>query len=395
MLHLEKKEDCCGCTACANICPVECISMQQDEEGFLYPQINKEKCIDCHRCEIVCPIKNNNNYAKKVDAICARASDIDIVRHSTSGGFFTPIAQFVLEKNGIVIGAAYTPDKKIEHVFVKSENKEDLSKLRGSKYVQSYLNNIFSEVKKELENDVLVCFSGTPCQIAGLRNFLNKEYESLITIDVVCHGTPSPKLWKKYVDYQEQKYNSEIKSVSFRKKTYGYHSGTMELLFENGKKYNGSARVDYLLKSFFKEISSRPSCYKCGFKTDKHSSDFTIFDSWSATELVQGLKDDDLGYTNVFINSEKGRKIFDIIKDKYEWYSIDLEKAILLDGKMVRASAKPHPKRNEFYRDLDNEELVEHIKKYIPISKKDYLIERSKKVLFKTKLIYIIKKIFK
>lgn len=395
MLEFGKKENCCGCTACTNVCPTGCITMQPDEEGFLYPYFDKGKCIECKKCEAVCPIRNNQINTKTIDAICARAEDLNIVKDSTSGGFFTPIAQYVLEKKGIVIGAAYTDSKKIEHFFVKSENEGDLSKLRGSKYVQSYLNNTFVEVKKELEVGTIVCFSGTPCQVSGLLNYLDKGYNNLITIDVVCHGTPSPKLWKKYVDYQEQKYNSRIKSVSFRKKTYGYHSGTMELVFENGKKYSGSARVDYMLKSFFCEISSRPSCYECSFKTDKHLSDFTIFDSWTASKLVPGLKDDDLGYTNVFINSDKGRKLFDEIKDKYEWYPIDAEQAIQLDGKMVRNSAKPHPKRDEYYINLDQEELDEHIRRFIPVSKIDYLLERSKTFLYRIKLLQMIKKIKK
>ncbi|HAH17913.1 MAG TPA: hypothetical protein DCL29_02705 [Eubacterium sp.] len=395
MYFLETKKECCGCTACFNICPTNCISMQPDDEGFLYPHIDKGNCIECHKCESVCPIQNKHNNSQKVDAICARSSSIDIVKNSTSGGFFTPLAQYVLAQNGKVVGATYSDNKKIEHIVVCNNNKNDISKLRGSKYVQSDLKNTFSEVKQELESGVLVCFSGTPCQIEGLLNYLEKDYDSLITVDVICHGTPSPKLWKKYVDYQEKKYKSTIKSVSFRKKTYGYHSGTMELAFENGHKYNGSARVDYMLKSFFREISSRPSCYECNFKTDTHPSDFTIFDSWHASELVPGLKDDDMGYTNVFINTDKGRKIFSNIEEHYEFYPIDIEQAIKLDGKMVRNSAIPHQKRKEYYVDLDNEELDVHIQRFIPISKKDYLVERSKTFLYRTKLLYLLKKIKK
>lgn len=395
MLHFSKKENCCGCTACESICPIGCIAMQPDEEGFVYPNIDKNKCIDCHRCEKVCPIKNNQDNIKQVDAICARASDIGIVKDSTSGGFFTPLAHHILEQKGKVVGAAYYYDKKIEHIIVCDSNREDISRLRGSKYVQSDLKNIFTEVKKELDFGKLICFSGTPCQISGLLNYLDKDYENLITVDVICHGTPSPKLWKKYVNYQENKYKSNIMSVSFRKKTYGYHSGTMELVFENGRKYKGSARVDYMLKSFFGEISSRPSCYECGFKTDTHRSDFTIFDSWHASELVPGLKDDDMGYTNVFINTDKGREVFSAIKKYYEYYTIDKELAIRLDGKMVRNSAIPHQRRNEYYVDLDKEDLDKHIQRFIPISKKDYLVEKSKTILYKTKLLYLFKRIKK
>lgn len=395
MLVLDKKEECCGCTACVNICPVGCISMQPDEEGFLYPNIDKEKCIECQKCETVCPIKNKKNNTKEVEAICARAKDLKIVKDSTSGGFFTPIAQDVLDNNGIVVGAICNDDNKIEHIIVNSNNKEDLSKLRGSKYVQSDLKDLFAIVRSELKIGTKVCFTGTPCQVSGLLNYLEKEYENLITIDMICKGVPSPKLWKKYVEYQEKKYNSKIKQVSFRKKTYGYHSGTMELAFENGKKYRGSGRVDYHLKSFYKDICSRPSCYDCSFKSDKHPSDYTIFESWHASTVVPGLKDDDLGYTSVFINSARGRNLFSEIKDKYEWYPIDKEQAIELDGIMVRNNSKPHPKRNEFYKDLDKESLDKHVARFIPITKKDYLVEKSKTILYKTKLLYIFKRIKK
>lgn len=395
MLILDKKEECCGCTACVNICPVGCISMQPDEEGFLYPNIDKEKCIECQKCETVCPIKNKKNNTKEVEAICARAKDLKIVKDSTSGGFFTPIAQDVLDNNGIVVGAICNDDNKIEHIIVNSNNKEDLSKLRGSKYVQSDLKDLFAIVRSELKIGTKVCFTGTPCQVSGLLNYLEKEYENLITIDMICKGVPSPKLWKKYVEYQEKKYNSKIKQVSFRKKTYGYHSGTMELAFENGKRYRGSGRVDYHLKSFYKDICSRPSCYDCSFKSDKHPSDYTIFESWHASTVVPGLKDDDLGYTSVFINSARGRNLFSEIKDKYEWYPIDKEQAIELDGIMVRNNSKPHPKRNEFYKDLDKESLDKHVARFIPITKKDYLVEKSKTILYKTKLLHIFKRIKK
>lgn len=394
MLLFEKKEECCGCTACVNSCPVGCISMKEDEEGFLYPHIDKDKCINCHKCEDVCPMSNNHSATKDIDVFCARSKSLDIVKNSTSGGFFTPIAQYVLTKRGKVIGAAFS-NKKIEHIFVGENNKDDISKLRGSKYVQSNLNGIFPQVKKELEDGVWICFSGTPCQISGLLNYLGKDYDNLITVDLICHGTPSPKLFKKYIDYQEKKYNSTVERVNFRKKTYGYHSGTMELVFENGKKYNGGAHVDFMMKCFLKEISSRPACYACRFKNDKHRSDFTIFDSYHAAELVEGLKDDDQGYTNVFINTEKGREVFSKIKDQYEYYSIDKEKTIRLDGYRVWNSAVPHKKRKEFFGDLDNEELDRIIQKYIPISKKDYLLEKVKPILYKTKLLNTFKRIKK
>jgi hypothetical protein len=215
-----------------------------------------------------------------------------------------------------------------------------------------------------------------------LKSFLGKEYDNLVTVDVVCHGTPSPKMWEKYLNLQKSKYHSEIESVAFRYKTYGYHSSTMRIAFKNGKSYFGSARVDLMLKSFFEGLSSRPSCYKCHFKTLERCSDFTIYDCWNAEKLVNNLIDDDKGFTNLIVQSSKGEKILEEIKDKYELYSVDLKKAADLDGVMIWNSAQPHPRRNEFYHGIDEELLDNHVQKFAPIKVKDYLIEYSKKYLY-------------
>lgn len=246
---------------------------------------------------------------------------------------------------------------------------------RGSKYVQSDLKDCFTEIKKHIEKKTVVCFIGTPCQVYGLKSFLGKEYDNLVTVDVVCHGTPSPKMWEKYLNLQKSKYHSEIESVAFRYKTYGYHSSTMRIAFKNGKSYFGSARVDLMLKSFFEGLSSRPSCYKCHFKTLERCSDFTIYDCWNAEKLVNNLIDDDKGFTNLIVQSSKGEKILEEIKDKYELYSVDLKKAADLDGVMIWNSAQPHPRRNEFYHGIDEELLDNHVQKFAPIKVKDYLIE--------------------
>lgn len=246
-----------------------------------------------------------------------------------------------------------------------------------------------------MEQNKMVCFIGTTCQVSGLKSFLRKDYEELITVDLVCHGVPSPKLWSKYLDYQKNKYHSEIREISFRNKTYGYHSGTMKIRFSNGKTYFGSARVDYRLKSFFREIASRPSCYQCRFKMINRCSDYTIYDCWHATQLVENLRDDDRGYTNVIVQSEKGQKILNQIQDRYELYPADTEKAVEFDGIMVKKSAIPHSKRQEFYKGIDGRTLPEQIQQFIPITWKDQLIEKSKVVLYKTGVYQSIRSIFR
>ena len=261
--------------------------------------------------------------------------------------------------------------------------------------MQSNLDDCLLKIKRYLEQGRMVCFVGTTCQVNGLKAFLRKDYKQLITVDLVCHGTPSPKLWDKYLNYQKSKYHSEIQEISFRNKTYGYHSGTMKIRFKNGKTYYGSARVDYMLKSFFKEISSKPICYQCPFKTLERCSDFTIYDCWHAAELVPGLKDDDRGYTNVIVRSEQGQKILKKISDGYEMYRADTKKAIELDGVMILNSAIPHERRSEFYVGMDNRTMQEQIQKFIPVKKTDILIERGKIIFYRLGVYWIAKKILK
>lgn len=389
MISITEKKNCCGCTACSSICPKKAIEMVEDEEGFLYPQVDKEKCVNCGLCDKVCPVLNKKQSEIEPKAYAMRTKDMDVLRRSTSGGFFTPLAKYVLDKNGVVFGVGY--DEQLKVIHKETRNIDGVAEMIGSKYVQSYLGESFSIVKKYLDNDVLVLFSGTPCQVAGLKNFLMKDYENLITMDLICHGTPSPKLWRKYIEYQERKYKSKVREAYFRNKTYGYHSGTMKLVFENGKKYYGSARVDFMLKSFFKEISSRPACYECSFKTKRHCSDFTVFDCWHISQVVPEIKDDDKGYTNVFVNSNKAEEILRNIKETIDIYSVDMDEIIKLDGPMVENCKKPHINRKEFYKNIDTMEICKLVNLYIPISRMDYVIERSKFIFYKIGIINVIR----
>lgn len=384
MINIKEKVKCCGCTACYNICPKQAIKMEADEEGFLYPKVNKEKCIECGLCNKVCPIEIKQKTIEKVQgAFVMRSKDYEVLMNSTSGGFITPLIDYVLSKDGIICAASYDDNFKVVHTIIKEKDEAAIKKIRGSKYVQSYLGDVFSKIKDYLNKKQLVCFVGTTCQVNGLKAYLQKDYEQLITVDLVCHGSPSPKLWEKYLNYQKEKYHSDIKEIIFRNKTYGYHSGTMKICFSNGKTYFGSARVDYMLKSFFKEIASRPICFHCPFKTLERCSDFTIYDCWHAADLVSDLKDDDRGYTNVMVQSNKGMCILEKIKDAYEIYPVDNNKAIKLDGSMVLKSAVPHVRRKEYYKDLEINELKTHIKKYIPVTIKDQIIENMKIYIYR------------
>lgn len=215
MIEIKRKEECCGCNACANICPHKCIKMREDEEGFLYPYVDKTVCVDCKLCEKVCPVINvAEDLPFEQKAFLVQNKNSDVRRESTSGGAFTPIAEYVISKNGIVYGAAYDNDFNVEHIG--TNNIEEISKFRNSKYVQSNTKYTFKEVKKHIENGRLVCYSGTPCQIEGLKTFLGKDYPNLITVDVVCHAVSSPLIWRKYVQMQKRKYGDKINNIMFR-----------------------------------------------------------------------------------------------------------------------------------------------------------------------------------
>lgn len=396
MIELKNKTECCGCSACASVCHKKCISMVADEEGFLYPKVDESACVECGLCKKVCPVLNYikvQDYERK--GIVLRAKGKKVVKNSTSGGFFTPVAEWILGENGVVCAASFDNQFNVQHQFITKNDYESnvdvLDKFRGSKYVQSNMCDCYEKIREYLNHGTTVCFIGTTCQVYGLKCFLKKEYENLFTVDLVCHGTPSPKLWKKYLDYQIQKKKGKIKSISFRSKQYGYHNAMMEIQFTNRKRYLSSARTDIMLKCFFREIASRPICYQCPFKTINRISDLTVYDCWHSEALIH-VKDDNMGFTNVIIQSAKGEHILSSIKNNVELYDADLKSAVKYDGIMIEKCAVPHPRRNEFYQNLDKNTLPEHIKQFLPIHHRDYFVDFVKKGLYKTGLLKFIKK---
>ena len=285
-INITSKEDCCGCTACANICPKDAITMKQDKEGFLYPSIDKEKCIDCGICKKICPVLNKQSFKDfNQKAYLFQNKNEDIRKDSTSGGFFSSIAEYVISKNGVVIGASFDNNWKVEHTA--ATKLEDLNKFRKSKYVQSDLREIFKNIKEYLNNNKMVCFSGTPCQVAGLKSFLQKDYENLILVDIMCHSVPSPLYFEKYKEYILNKMKAKkIFNINFRDKSkYGYKYSMMTVETDNGT-YSEGIDTDPYLRAFFKDYSVRPSCYNCKFKTQKRVSDITIWDCFNINESI-------------------------------------------------------------------------------------------------------------
>lgn len=390
------KKDCCGCTACASICPENCIEMTTDKEGFKYPAVNTDLCINCDLCKKVCPVINHSIKAEQrpIDSLIVRHRDEKIVRTSSSGGSVTAFCEEIIKDNGVVFGCAFSDNFDVIHK--SAETLDEIDAFRGSKYVQSDLGDTYKKVKSQLENSRKLLFIGTPCQVDGLISYLRKPYENLFTIDFVCHGVPSPLVWEKYRESMTKKYKSEIVYANFREKTYGYHSANLALKYANGKKSAENTKTDYLMKSFFDDICSRPSCYDCKFKTAKRSSDLTVFDCWNISRYEPELTDDDKGLTAVFVQSEKGKQLLEKVKDNFICYNADTELLLKTDGYMAIKSVSPHPKRTQYFDMLNKgESLDKVVNTLIPVKLSRKIFGKTKGFLYKTGMLKLIKKLKK
>ena len=389
-IQIDDKSKCCGCTACKNICPQNAIEMKEDEEGFLYPNVNKDKCVNCGLCKNVCPILNKNNNSKEQHAFIFQNKDEQIRRESTSGGAFSAIAEEIINRNGIVFGAIFDDQFNVVHKGV--ETKEELWKFRNSKYVQSDLKNTFLETKINLEKNRWVCFSGTSCQIEGLKNFLGKDYEKLILVDVVCRAVPSPLIWRKYLKLRKTKIDN-IKKIYFRDKIYGYKYSNLTIYNSNDLKkpiYKNGVESDPYLRAFFSNICDRPSCYTCKFKKKNRESDITLWDCFDVEKYNKNF-DDDKGTTRILTNSEKGYNFIKKLKSKNNIQEIGVEEATKGFLAMFQ-SVKYNNNREKFLNDAKEMEDCELFEKYFKDSLRIKLERFLRKKLVKTK---IYKKILK
>ena len=312
MIQIKDKADCCGCTACASICPKDAIIMEPDILGFKYPSVDLSKCIDCGLCEKVCAF--NENYDKSLnleepEIYAARHKDIHEIETSRSGATFIAISDYILENGGIVYGVGYKDHFRVAHK--RATTKEERNEFKGSKYVQSDLDGIFRQVKEDLKQGNTVLFSGTPCQTAGLNSYIGKKLrENLVLVDIVCHGVPSPYIWRDYLSYIEKKYKNKVVKVDFRDKSRMGWSGHIEsFVFDNGKKIE--SKIYTIL--FQQNIMLRQSCGKCFFTNFKRPSDLTIGDYWGWKKISDNFNADNKGCSLVFINTKKGYEIFLVI----------------------------------------------------------------------------------
>lgn len=344
------KAECCGCTACLNVCPVRAITMEEDEEGFRYPKIDAQRCIRCGRCAGVCDFRQSmeknaanpdNPVPDGLEVLGMKNRDAALRARSRSGGVFGAVSQYVLNQGGVVYGCVMENCKTAVHV--RAENADQRDRMHGSKYVQSDLRETFSQVKADAQSGRLVLFTGTPCQIAGLRRFLGINQKNVILGELVCYGVSSPKVWKDYVSWWETRQGSPCTQVDFRDKSFGWEQHWESLWFGEGQKH--SARI--YAKLFGEKNTLRPSCFVCPYKRIARPGDFTMGDFWSVHTAAPELYDAG-GVSLVLVNTPAGKRVIEAVRERFDTVQTDMPSV------MHHTFREPLPKpesRERFWRD--------------------------------------------
>lgn len=368
------KNKCTGCTACYNSCPKNAISMVEDSEGFKHPVIDQEKCINCGLCKRVCPVLNTKENSSLNKCYVGYSKNEEEKMKASSGAIFSLVANYILDNGGEVVGAAFDNNMKLKHVAVSK--KEDLDKLKGSKYLQSDLDNIFSYIKEVLKNKK-VLFVGTPCQVAGIKAFI-KNSDNLYVLDLVCHGVPSPKLFAKYINELNVNNNDVIKDYKFRDKSTGWDTYSNKMIFGNKEIIQDKDKNDYM-KLFLADVALRESCFNCNFKLGNKYSDITLGDFWGVQNYHKDFYNKS-GVSAIVVNTEKGNELLEIIKDNLVFKECKLEEIVEGNPSLQKSGVYP-VNRSSFFKDLDKLSVSELSKKYV---KKRSLIRR---VLSKVKIL--------
>lgn len=358
------REICTGCSACYNICPVQCIEMKMNEEGFEFPLIDLEKCIDCNKCKSVCPMINSARFNIDKDPLVYASwnREKDIRYNSSSGGVFTALANSVLNEDGIVYGAAYDEHMIVRHIAVT--NREDIKKLQGSKYVQSDIGNTYSDVKLKLKEGKKILFSGTPCQIAGLKNFIGYQDNNLITCDLLCHGVPSPQLFNKHIRTLEEHYESRITDYKFRDKRNGWGFNNTVVIFNNKNEKVLKDKDDTYIYGFVNCFSLRNSCYKCKYTQLERVGDITLGDFWGIGEIKKFEHSTKDGISLILVNSLKGQDFLETSVPDLVLEKRTIEEVNYNTTKLSKPIKKPLI-RDDFYKDYSLLNYEELSKKYL------------------------------
>lgn len=359
MIEVKDKEDCCGCSACINICPKQCIGWEMDVEGFRYPKVHEEECVHCDKCLDVCPVSFYDNITKvgSPEIYAAKSKEQENLLSSSSGGIFMELARVILEKKGVVYGVKFDSDYKV--VYGRATTWETCVEFRGSKYVQADIMSSYMSVKKDLECGLNVLFSGTPCQIAGLKLYLGKEYEKLYTIDLICHGVASPLVFHDYIAYVEQKHG-KIQKYGMRHKLAKGDRTIYYILFRNGKEIINCNDATLWSKIFYSYLVMRPSCHACKFTHFNRSGDITLGDFWGIEVEHPEFSNAD-GVSLVFANTIKGKALFDSIVGRLDSMESSKEHCIC---SMLYESTHPAPLREIFWKDYHRRSFVSVLWKY-------------------------------
>lgn len=398
---LEEMDKCVGCSSCAQRCIKKCITMKPDNEGFLFPDIDQGNCNDCGACRKACPVFDNNigSFAKatlddkpKPTNVYACWNNNDETRlKSSSGGLFSLFAENTIKEGGAVFGAAFDDEFQVHHTCVR--NIDALDTQRGSKYVQSTIGNNFLEVEVLLKAGNKVLFAGTPCQIAGLKAFLGKEYDKLLTIDLACNGVPSPKIWSMYLEYMKDLYKSNIKHISFRNKKDGWTKSSMKIDFDNGKTYIENVYKETYFLGYGKGIFNRKCCYKCNFKLKNTKSDITLADFWGV-EKLQGIPiRDNKGVSLLISNTTKGSTALSDIKCYTNIYESLFEEAVKGNPRLLTSCSMPEA-REKFFKAIKTGSSFQKLRhKYMNNYGLTYKIKVAAKSMLSPKLIETLNKL--
>lgn len=374
MIQILDKAKCVGCHACYSCCPLECITMEEDSEGFRYPQVDRGACIDCKKCEKVCPVVQKPVLQDFSEVSIAAYSKNERIRNSSSsGGVFSVLAQIVLKHGGVVFGAAFDSNFQVHHIMVDSI--ADLEKLRGSKYVQSRIENTFKEAMEILKSGREVYFSGTPCQIDGFKNYLGNDYDNLITQDIICHGVPAPFVWGRYLDSVREGLNSEVKRVSFRDKALGWRKYSVKIEGANGKVEMSTFLENPMMKAYLRDMCLRPSCYNCPSKGVKRSSDLTLADFWNVSEFIDD-SDDNRGTDLIICHTAKGLELLNEARSGIVYQEVNMRAAY--ENVPLNNSSKLPANRDSFIEFLKKSTFTEAVKKYCTIPMYERIITKIK-----------------
>ena len=377
MIHIEKKSDCCGCSACVQKCPKQCISLVEDSEGFLYPEVVAAECVGCGLCEKVCPWTNRPEKLQPKEVLAVKNRNDEERMDSSSGGVFVALARETISRGGVVFGAVFDGKWEVRHAC--AETLEDVRPMMGSKYLQSRIGDSYRDAEKFLKAGRSVLFSGTPCQLTGLHNYLRKDYPNLLSVEFLCHGVPSPGVWRRYLD--ETFYSAHravagkntvlsvplksvpvITGIEFRdKKMYGWKKFSFVVRGKSASKADRNSvllsamhKDDAFMRGFLSDIYLRPSCYECKCKNGVSHSDLTIADYWGINRLMPEF-DDDKGVGLVLVNTGKGKAVFEGLD--METRTSNLADAGHGNGGF-KEKVKMHPKRGAFFKDLSRGKTV-------------------------------------